>query len=152
LKLYIASRYWRRLELSGYAAELNAMGHCVTSRWIRGDHEMKDEKPSHEEARRFAEEDLHDLFRADMFVAFTESPGEAQGRARGGRHVELGFALAKGKAVIVVGHRENVFCHLPEVRQFPDFHEFKCWLESRPVEPWNQPDGARYNRFEEPII
>jgi hypothetical protein len=56
---------------------------------------------------------------AEVVVAFTEGPGDVEGRARGGRHVELGAALAAGKRVCVVGHRENVFCWLPIVEYFP---------------------------------
>jgi nucleoside 2-deoxyribosyltransferase len=34
----------------------------------------------------------------------------------GGRHVEFGYALAKGKRVVVIGERENVFHHHPSVK------------------------------------
>jgi hypothetical protein len=33
----------------------------------------------------------------------------------GGRFVELGYAIAQRKWIIVVGDRENVFCHLDYV-------------------------------------
>jgi hypothetical protein len=36
-------------------------------------------------------------------------------RSRGGHHVEFGYALAQGKRIILVGHRENVFNYLPEI-------------------------------------
>lgn len=37
---------------------------------------------------------------------------------RGGRHVEFGLALGLGKRVIVIGHQENLFHHLPQVEFF----------------------------------
>jgi hypothetical protein len=133
LKLYLASRYGRRAELLFYAEELNALGHCVTSRWIRGAHEMKDEKPNPQESATWAQEDLEDLIRADALVSFTESPGNQTGRARGGRHVEFGYAMAlndygKDFPVYVVGPRENVFCCLPCVGQFDKFSDFLDYL------------------------
>jgi nucleoside 2-deoxyribosyltransferase len=121
--LYFAGRYGRREELKRYAGELRAMGITVTSRWLDGAHE--DDNGTPEEAERFAIEDLKDLDVADVLVAFTESPGAVPNRARGGRHVEFGYALAKGKQVCVVGHRENVFCYLPDVGHFKNFEAFK---------------------------
>jgi len=127
LKIYIAGRYGRRKELAECAEELRAIGHSITSRWLTGIHDALDEKPSIEEARRFALEDLEDLNAADILLAFTEAPGETQGRARGGRHVELGYAIAKGKPICIIGHRENVFCSLPEVFHFDTFRAFYTW-------------------------
>lgn len=40
------------------------------------------------------------------------------GGGRGGRHVEFGYAMAKGKRLIVVGHRENLFHEHPAVEFF----------------------------------
>jgi len=113
--IYLASRYGRREEMLSNARLLVSLGYRVTSRWVEGGHEMKDEASSSEELRRFADEDLNDLREADILLAFTESPGDVPGRARGGRWVEFGFALATGKIVVVVGYRENVFCHLSHV-------------------------------------
>lgn len=117
MKIYLAARYSRRLELCGYADQLRELGHEVTSRWLDGHDQIPDEGLSPEAAPelriRFAQEDWADLRRADMCIAFTEPPRSTA--SRGGRHVELGAALAWGKWVIVVGHRENVFCCLPQV-------------------------------------
>lgn len=124
IKFYFAGRYGRRKELLEYAEALRCAGHEVTSRWLNGEHEMHDEKPSHDQAKMFAMDDLQDIHRADILVAFTESPGDANGRARGGRHVELGYALARGMYVIVVGHRENVFCHLERIEHYKTPEEF----------------------------
>jgi nucleoside 2-deoxyribosyltransferase len=67
--------------------------------------------------RDLAETDIDDIRRADALVAFAE---EAAGGG-GGRHVELGVALALGKLVIVVGRPEHLFHRLPQVRVAMDW-------------------------------
>ncbi|MGB3327590.1 MAG: hypothetical protein WBA46_01470, partial [Thermomicrobiales bacterium] len=62
---------------------------------------------------RFAVEDIEDIDCATAVVAFTE-PSHA-GPARGGRHVEAGYAIGRGQTLIIVGHVENVFYALPQV-------------------------------------
>lgn len=124
MKIYLAGRYSRRLELLKYSEELNEIGYEVTSRWIRGDHETDDDMLSFEEGCRFAKEDLEDIAAADVLIAFTENPeDDVKGSSRGGRHVELGYALAAGKRVIVVGHWENVFCHLSSIVFYSDYQD-----------------------------
>lgn len=116
MKVYLAARFSRFDELNLCRAELETLGISVTSRWLRGGHEWvgtPDDEIPRDHLARFAAEDLEDLDVADMLVCFTESP--RSGPARGGRHVEFGYALAKGKPVIVVGHLENVFYALPDV-------------------------------------
>lgn len=117
--LYLAARYGRRAELQEVAARLRDFGHVITSRWINGGHDLVDDasRAFATASARFAEEDWVDLVAADVFIAFTEAPG-APGRGRGGRHVELGAALALRKTVIVVGPRENIFAFLPQVIWF----------------------------------
>jgi hypothetical protein len=126
IAVYLAARYSRYEELQGYAEQLVEVGCLVTSRWIKGDHQVTDDQLKNldvgEEAEyplrvRFAEEDVLDLRAANVIVSFTEPP--RSGPSRGGRHVEFGMALAMGKQVVVVGHRENVFHCLPQVAFFP---------------------------------
>ncbi len=115
-KVYLAARFSRLPELVGYERELALQGIPVTSRWLRGGHEFvgtPDEDIPVERQARFAQEDLEDIDRADVVICFTEALGA--GPARGGRHVEMGYALARYKSLIVVGYRENVFCCLPHV-------------------------------------
>ncbi len=54
-------------------------------------------------------------------VCFTEEPGEYR---RGGSLVELGFALGKGKHVVIVGPAPNVFCTLGSI------HRVATWPEA----------------------
>lgn len=113
MKIYLASRYGRRGELAQYAADLAEAGHEVTASWVIDSQEgMTDTE--------IALLDWFDVMRAQAVVAFTEPPGEeVLGATRGARHVELGASLATGKRVLVVGHLENVFCHLPAVEFYP---------------------------------
>lgn len=126
MKIYLASRYSRHVELRAYRGDLQTRGHTVTSRWINGDHQIDDQglsaQAKESERIRFAQEDRDDLVGADCVISFTEAPRSSN--SRGGRHVEHGMGLALGKRVIVVGHRENVFHCLPEVEFF------KTWPEA----------------------
>ena len=126
MRVYLAARYSRGPELLRYQADLAARGIEVTSRWIDGRHTTPPsgiDVDSHQHLRWAAEEDLADLDAADVLVAFTEPPESVPGGRRGGRHVELGYAIASHKGVIVCGYRENVFCHLPQVYFAPDWRD-----------------------------
>jgi hypothetical protein len=118
-KIYLAARYSRHPEMQEYAQKLRRYGYEITSRWIEGDHDYRGDESAPADRLRFALEDWHDLCSADMVISFTEEPGKAGGRNRGGRHVEFGAALAMGKRCIVIGYRENVFHEVPEVEFYP---------------------------------
>lgn len=126
-KIYLAARFGRRDELNSYRLELEAHGFEVTSRWLTQHQKLDLSHPAanytSDDRLRFAMHDYEDVMRAHRLIAFTEDPAEnVAGGRRGGRHVELGLALAAAKHVYVVGHRENVFCHLPQVQFFSDFN------------------------------
>lgn len=127
MKVYLAARYDQRVELIRVASMLTAVGIGVTSRWLEGTHEI----PGYPKAMdRFAEflagyfaaVDLVDIDRADAVILFTQ--GDLGVHVSGGKHVETGYALAKGKRVIVVGPRENVFHYLPHIEHYPTAEEF----------------------------
>lgn len=138
-KIYLAARYSRRLELCGYREELVTLGFEVTSRWLNGNRQLDDKGvPIGDSGERrfeegdtavdhlrahFAQEDMSDVLSAGTCIAFTEEP--RSGNSRGGRHVELGMALAAGKQVIVIGPRENVFCWLPQVEHYDSWEELE---------------------------
>lgn len=167
MKIYLAARYSRREELCGYRAELEALGHTVTARWLNGSHQISDngtpigddgeslvEFGQTERAaqlrQHFAEEDLADVIRADLLVAFTEPPRSSA--SRGGRYVEMGVAIGHGIPVVIVGPRENVFCWLPGIPAYATWNEAKAKLplpirmEACPACPnvvYVEPDGRR---------
>ena len=111
MKVYLAGRYQEqktmRLVRSVWAPEI-----AVTSRWIDGKHDGV-------EARTCALDDLADIDEAEALVLW--NPQRFHGQGRGGRHVELGYALALGKRVLIVGDRENVFHSHPLVELYPDW-------------------------------
>jgi nucleoside 2-deoxyribosyltransferase len=108
----------------------------VTSRWLDGTHEARDGNILADEESDLAEDaarqDLQDVDDADVLIFFSE----AAVAARGGRHVEFGYALAKshrtGYPVYVVGPVENIFHRLPGVEVFATWPEALRALE--PVE------------------
>jgi hypothetical protein len=134
MNAYLAARYGRREELLAYRRELEEMGIGCTARWLNGDHEWRsgavDDGHSLSgppaEARRYASEDIDDLAAADTFICFSEEPRSSH--SRGGRHVEMGIALALAKRLIVVGPRENVFHCLPAVHHCPTWTDTKYLL------------------------
>ncbi len=127
MKIYLASRYSRRLEMCELKCRLESLGHTVTSRWLLGGHQWNgDAKETIDQyesggmpvmAVRCAQDDINDIRAADTVIAFPDPPREPS-TSRGGMHVELGFALGLGKRVIVCGIRQNFFHLLPEIQFF----------------------------------
>jgi len=116
MQVYLAARYGRREELTRYAGDLRLVGFDVQAEWITGAHDGTPDLDC-------AQIDYLQVSAADIVISFTEPPGPAQGRGRGGRHVEFGLAFAMEKRCIVVGHRENVFHHLREVEFYATWPE-----------------------------
>jgi len=135
MKYYLAGRYDRREELKGYADELRALGHTVTSRWLLyGTHVLASDSKYYLDdgvplaMSFFAQEDYEDIKASDALVFFSEplffsEPPDTASK-RGGRHVEFGMALAWGKRLVIIGPRENVFHCLPQVERYRTWQEF----------------------------
>lgn len=119
MKVYLAARYSRRVELCGYRTVLESMGIEVTARWLNGEHQALDADllVQPDLSARLAREDFEDIERATHCISFTEAPRTA-GASRGGRHVEFGIAYQMGLTCWIVGPAENVFHHLRGVRRF----------------------------------
>lgn len=133
MRFYLASRFARREELREYAAELMALGHTITARWLFGDHEgnESDNTPEqHALNQRYALEDLHDIYSCDVMITFGESPIDPPpGSGRGGRHAELGWALGMDKTIVLVGVPENLFYFHPNIIIVPDWAEAKARID-----------------------
>jgi nucleoside 2-deoxyribosyltransferase len=108
MTIYLAANYASWPQMQKYAAKLEKAGHSVTSEWITGAHQQDNH-------RDYAEIDLRDVDAADALILFTGDP--AGSRTRGGKHVEFGYALAKGKRLFIVGPPMSVFHHLPGIVQ-----------------------------------
>lgn len=121
MKVYLAAPYMARPRIEPLAHQLERVGITVTARWLNGSHGMHGETHTTDELTRFAREDLDDLISADVLVQFTArwlypTASDTVALHHGGRHVELGVALANDILTIVVGNPENVFQHLATLR------------------------------------
>ncbi len=103
MKFYLAGKYDRRLELSVIADILKAQGHEVQAEWLDGSHVAT----SHEEKLKYANVDFADIDACSHLVMFNLPVYDPE--MSPGRHVELGYALAKGKHCSVVGAGDSVF-------------------------------------------
>lgn len=126
MKIYLASRFSNQAMLREVRDRVRAAGHFVTSRWI--DRVLTDEEATlrdhmnlellAEGCRIWATEDLIDLDAADAIMII-----DPTGR-RGGVYVEMGYALAKKKAILFVGPRTNAFTYLDAVNWYDNLDEF----------------------------
>ena len=118
LKIYLAAQYHRRDDMKVVAEELRRAGHIVTASWL--DETEPPDVTLDQCTEHFltytAEQDMDDIRRADIFVLFSVDP--LLPTVRGGRHVEMGYALGLGKPVYVVGPKENIFYYLPGLKHF----------------------------------
>jgi len=100
MKVYLAARFERRIELVAHRTALEIAGHTVTASWL-------DACDTDECTAREAQIDFDEVRAADILIFFAEDPKTAW--PRGSRCVEYGVALQMGKPIYVVGPRENVF-------------------------------------------
>ncbi len=107
--VYIAAPYPEREAARRVMLLLEHCGVTVTSRWLREPDILCDGD---------ARKDLLDVAAADVLVALNPEAWCSSGT--GGRHVELGYALACGKAIVLVGERSNIFHHLDDLVVVPD--------------------------------
>jgi hypothetical protein len=128
-RVYLAAKFSRQDEMRNIAGQLRDNGFLCDPAWLGEAHDLPvDAAPDDPRGSKFAADDWHDLRQADTVICFTEKPGDITGRGRGGRHVEMGLALAWEKRVLVVGYRENVFCWLPQVDFFSSWRECQAAL------------------------
>lgn len=109
MKIYLAGPYSKREAIAFLANELEAYGHTIGSSWIT--------LPSAEDSDARARICLADLATCEVLVAL--EPLEWADLGRGGRDAELGFALAIGLPIVVVGRRRHVFHHLAVATVMP---------------------------------
>lgn len=129
VRYYFAARYSRNAELRTYRDDLTtALPNAhVTSRWIDQHGGSLVESLAAEQlnfdpagCEPYAKADIEDLDAAHVVVSFTGNGGGG----KGGRHIEFGYALARGKRIVIVGPRENVFHTLPAVEVYVTWPEF----------------------------
>lgn len=130
MKVYLAARFSKRHEVHAIGKVLQAHGHEVVSRWSfpNSDHVAPvglSQQAADNERQRFAKEDLDDLDSCDWCISLMEEPRNS---SRGGRHVEFGYALAKGKRMTIIGPKETVFHHLENIESYETVGEFEASL------------------------
>lgn len=144
MKVYLAAPYAARALLNEYAAELRHIGIAVTSTWLDGTHELDAEHTAtHEDRQRWATEDLADVRRSDLLVAFTAAAVGIQPPrgTSGGRHVETGYALGRNISVLLVGETEENVFHSLAYRREPNWHAALVEISRRFAAP-RQPMAA----------
>ena len=124
MRVYLAARYSRKKEIKALIPILLEHNILTTSRWLE---ETNSETAHLDEftptfGRNTAGIALDDSANSDAFVFFSEDP--KIGTPRGGRHVEFGYALARGKRLIAIGGQENIFHFLPEIVHYSDIDSF----------------------------
>ena len=111
MKLYLAAPSHLQEDMKLLRKGLNAHRITVTSRWIDLDFSLVPE----EEYGAHAQWDFDDIDDAHFVILY--NPKAVHKTGTGGRHVETGYALAKGIPIVYIGEvDENVFHHHPGVR------------------------------------
>jgi nucleoside 2-deoxyribosyltransferase len=121
MNIYLASRMSRLPELNRYKAQIEALGHTVTSQWLEG----KEEGLTQVDITNL---DLGDIDRSDAIVLFTQAVGSSN--PGGNRLIEFGYAWAKGKYLYACGERELVFLYHPDVIWCETVEELLSELEA----------------------
>jgi nucleoside 2-deoxyribosyltransferase len=121
--VYLASQYHEKAATQKCADDLKAAGLICTSTWLQERHAPLSKLSALQTGQKidYAEQDLADVRRANVFVVF--SVKEDTPILRGGMVFETGYAFALGKPVIVCGPKQNIFHWLPSIRQVDTWPE-----------------------------
>ena len=116
---YFAAKYRWLLVVKQIAAKVMAQSsHTVAGRWLTGAHDGS----SLVDQAQWAREDLDDIDQSDCLVIFQLPIDEPEHSA--GRHIEHGYAIAKGKQIIIVGKSTSVCQYVPNTTSYPSLDEF----------------------------
>ena len=124
MKIYLAADFARKAEMLEVQKLLVALDHTITSQWINDPENAVgygiggSNLPTDPCLQR-AKVDMQNLYDADMLLLFTTG-----NLSRGGRHTELGMALAWNKSICIIGPPEHVFHWLPSIRQYDNWPTF----------------------------
>ena len=124
MKVYLAAQYPRRNEMRQVAKLIQANNIDVTSRWLLETDALDSTLHQDNVIKNLGLglQDRSDIDAADTLVLFAEDP--SIGFKRGTRHVEFGYAMGKGKRLIVISGPENVFQYFPEVVHYASLGDF----------------------------
>lgn len=106
MRVYLAAPWAHKAEAESAHAFMRQCGLQVVSTWTTQDTDTA-------ASLEHAQSDYAELQRANVLVLLNLCKSD-------GKATEMGYALAKGYRVIVVGGREgNIFYHLPQVEHVP---------------------------------
>jgi len=112
-RVYVAARYsYREHKAMDAVNALIARGLQPTSRWVWQDDPTLGDG---DVTARWAMTNMADIQRADAMLVVSEPE---RIHTNGGRHVELGIALALGKRIVIWGTRENTFYWFPGIQAY----------------------------------
>lgn len=130
LKIYIASRWDDRDDALMIKKFIEERGLICTSTWLTPHDEQSMDalkKAVIEKPRQRAIKDFEDIDASDVYLVY--SPTKSHRNGTGGKHVEMGYAMAKGKTCVLVGVRENIFHYHPAVRVVDGVEAFLKLME-----------------------
>lgn len=138
MRLYFASKWGTQERVSELAC--NLVGVVTTSSWLGIPANIDSQQSDVNSRWMFAHTDLADIARADALVLVNGllGPGDDYGNfemeywpTSPGRFLELGYALALGKPVWIIGDKPySVFYSHPLIRVFADDSDFVQWFNS----------------------
>jgi hypothetical protein len=117
MKIALGAAYHRKAEVRELAAKISRIGHTVLCRWID---EPDRQAPNRKALIEWANLDLDDIRQCHYFIRLTDDlsdPLVPSALATGGRFVEMGYALALGKTVVVLGGVQSIYDNLENVRR-----------------------------------
>lgn len=123
MKIYLAAASYRQKEVRNNHRKLERRGFEVVSSWV-----FMRTLGAVEKFPREAKRDLSQIDECDYLILHTEDAKKKK-YTTGGRFVEFGYAVAKGKKILIVGPRENVFCYMGWP-QFDTFKEAMIYLQN----------------------
>lgn len=108
MNIYLCAQFKEQALMLVWAEKLINSGHTITSRWLGA----KEEGTNSKIAKDAADIDLDDIDKSEIVISHTLNRGDLY--TGGGRHIEYGYALAKGKRLINIGGFESVFHSLAD--------------------------------------
>ena len=129
-KIYVAAPFAAISDARATADYLRSEGYMVVSQWHDTDDglEYGAISKSVHEARRIANRDMSDIWKANALVQLTERGDES----RGGMDVELGAFMRAadvlGGRIILFGPRRHIFHYLPDIEVYGSLKEIAVAL------------------------
>lgn len=129
MKLYLIASYEQKSRIQMYAeiikeqiSRIQVVSTWHSTPW------QEEGALSQAELASLADQALFELNLSDAVLIFTEPADQDARFKRGGRHVEFGYALRMQKAIYLIGPRENIFYHLPEIIHFKSWAMFCSYV------------------------